>query len=1074
MEYGTGGVRKLYVDYAEGGAPSSVCNGGSLDGQDCSGNVQACTDGGGKCEFITSEIQRVGWFGYCIQRDGSMTILADPDKNACLLWLPVDQLFGSTDLNNKFTTAGFPITNTAYCTDTELYVNLFTTGVDSPGPEATMITPACAESYRGTMTPNSVAGAGFFIGDPLITLFSAIASLDDVNDYGASNEPDNEPYSGNHDPMSAGDSCDTGDWDNCWTSVSCPKNFFAVIGGCDNSENTCVQGAADAGADDDCPYFCVPSGSWRTADSGSFDVDTECTPPNGLPVPINSCYGFGSSATDCSYESTWDGSFSDYPEGAPRGYLVADVSDYVDRYKTCALQGVPFEPYEDGDTAADLSANNWYLPLNPTVGGFIYNYPSNNANYYLGCAEVAFASVEAGYGNSSGQVGNAAFTNRAISPNLSAQYTTENAELVYRTSTQPYPVGRVVQALGFVDGYGLEQTNVLQRRLETPTFIDQAPVIVEACLLADQLSVHSDVVTLSSCSVYPADTQNLARGYQQLSVSLPGAAVAQEDSCTPGDVCAGGEPGGATCNNGDGGGPNPPSDQSNYACFIGCGPFQLANNPTAAGFDSDGNWDISEGTAFCQSLGLQNCIDSSGIADGSFCNAEEAGEGCDASRIDYVCSRFYGHASSDNPSAADFGTYGSPNTSAPTGVCAAAISEEDIPGMSYACTGSCNYSDFAKRTFQCNGPDSNDAICYDSSDCPGGSETVYCSSAGVCSVTIGAAGDSIPTLLEEGDREAGLSLLQQFFAEFRGFWQFETPERTDTMAEGGDTGYYQHVSSNSNDGLPQGVGILPEVTSSLIDPDIREDGDSYGFGANDGEPTAPVVRAVGEICNDSACIEGVQNSVSVNGKTGTIFTSEGNFRTDLRFFATTDPNQFPLRQVLVDWGDGTDADDATSWGRGSLSGSTAPDNYYRAHRGLKADQTPWCTDGEGAAWGLTSNSCETAPFQFQHHYRCTPLMQEFVEGRTCVQDADGRLNSPCSFGDGLCTFQPRVFVQDNWGYCTGTCDDPASTTDDPQCFANETVDECNYIDLPTSDLTIDGAPYSDPWVYYDGWISVEP
>ncbi|OGL83361.1 hypothetical protein A3B32_02950 [Candidatus Uhrbacteria bacterium RIFCSPLOWO2_01_FULL_53_9] len=102
-------------------------------------------------------------------------------------------------------------------------------------------------------------------------------------------------------------------------------------------------------------------------------------------------------------------------------------------------------------------------------------------------------------------------------------------------------------------------------------------------------------------------------------------------------------------------------------------------------------------------------------------------------------------------------------------------------------------------------------------------------------------------------------------------------------------------------------------------------------------------------------------------------------------------------------------------------------------------------------------------------------MLEFVSDRACVVGADGHLNSPCSFGDGKCTFQPRVFVQDNWGYCTGTCDDPSSLLDDPQCFGEAIASgECDYALLPTADLSITGAPYSDPWVYYDGWISVEP
>ncbi|MFH1315123.1 MAG: hypothetical protein ABIH67_01880, partial [Candidatus Uhrbacteria bacterium] len=108
-------------------------------------------------------------------------------------------------------------------------------------------------------------------------------------------------------------------------------------------------------------------------------------------------------------------------------------------------------------------------------------------------------------------------------------------------------------------------------------------------------------------------------------------------------------------------------------------------------------------------------------------------------------------------------------------------------------------------------------------------------------------------------------------------------------------------------------------------------------------------------------------------------------------------------------------------------------------------------------------------------------------------DANGQIqvyNSPCldSQGDvpgasGMCVFQPRVYIKDNWGYCTGVCEgEPGGDW----CYDNSdgtglyTFNECE-LGCPAEDASCAkgdnaGSPEitANPWVYYDGVIMVSP
>ncbi len=275
------------------------------------------------------------------------------------------------------------------------------------------------------------------------------------------------------------------------------------------------------------------------------------------------------------------------------------------------------------------------------------------------------------------------------------------------------------------------------------------------------------------------------------------------------------------------------------------------------------------------------------------------------------------------------------------------------------------------------------------------------------------------------------------------------------------------------------------IANQYGDADFYADNPEY-----DGIISPPVVMSMG-YCMDDLCREGSEGKFEVNGADDeNVYGAGGNLHAFLQFFATTDPNQFPIKNVHVKWGD----DDEF------MEGSISTDNFYKARRGIKENQYSE-TECDESEWGRTSNSCQESYFAYMHDYVCaqddidTGLLP-LCEIETVVIDGDTRLivaNSPCTGGDadtyilessGKCIFQPRVLVKDNWGYCTGVCSgDPGGDFCYDDSDGDTTWDECDT-DCPTAQMGAGcekgeenpGDIYNaaNPWVYYDGAIVVEP
>ena len=254
--------------------------------------------------------------------------------------------------------------------------------------------------------------------------------------------------------------------------------------------------------------------------------------------------------------------------------------------------------------------------------------------------------------------------------------------------------------------------------------------------------------------------------------------------------------------------------------------------------------------------------------------------------------------------------------------------------------------------------------------------------------------------------------------------------------------------------------------------------------AYDGVPTAPVTYSIGT-CFGTQCREDEENELTINEDDhGDIEAGGGRKFATMKFFATTDPNQFPIRNIIIDWGDGDTA------------GSQTNDNFYKAHRGLQDNsQTESLCDG--SEWGRTNESCETGYITYNHNYLCSESIYNSLDScqtSDFVTMPDGKtvlLGGPCKDAtENACVFQPKVHIRDNWGYCTGLCEGASATGGDTNdgdlCYDSSEIpsigrDEC-ILECPSTSVdcikgSIDQSNYAtvdNPWVYYDGQIYVNP
>ncbi|MBI4256757.1 hypothetical protein HY626_01730 [Candidatus Uhrbacteria bacterium] len=308
-EYGDGtGYRYFELGTGVADVPEGICSGGPVNGIPCQDDDDCSftsTDGkttqSGICSYVSRVDSVYGWNGYCIEKDSSIQTLGSsaPEDQACLTWLPVDQLTGATDLYAKYTSAGYQPQDTYYCAEVELGYTVGTSEI------------ACAEVQDNNCNDGS-----------------------DWQHF--SNEADNSRDS----------------QDDCVAAVWCPDGFFAVMTGCGSNDtnNECT-----ASGDKDCPYFCVPKLSYKTQDDDrGVSGDTCLTPDAALGITVESSPFTANNDADAPTGAYYlnVNSVGDHWAGlaAPniRVYVLppTDFDTAVDYYDDCEARGVLSEGAE--------------------------------------------------------------------------------------------------------------------------------------------------------------------------------------------------------------------------------------------------------------------------------------------------------------------------------------------------------------------------------------------------------------------------------------------------------------------------------------------------------------------------------------------------------------------------------------------------------------------------------------------------------------------------------------------------------------------------------------------------------
>ncbi|MBU0530992.1 hypothetical protein KJ910_00635, partial [Patescibacteria group bacterium] len=153
------------------------------------------------------------------------------------------------------------------------------------------------------------------------------------------------------------------------------------------------------------------------------------------------------------------------------------------------------------------------------------------------------------------------------------------------------------------------------------------------------------------------------------------------------------------------------------------------------------------------------------------------------------------------------------------------------------------------------------------------------------------------------------TIVSQFFAKVYNLFIYDWNRGDDDGGVDWDTG----GDSPDDSGLGRYVrwnffnddidGDFSNFFDSILPVDISEAGDGYGSGPNAGTPSGPTTISVGS-CDGSLCYEENDGKFSINGVDNqNIVSGGGREHTTLKFFATTNPNQFPIRQITIDWGD---------------------------------------------------------------------------------------------------------------------------------------------------------------------------
>lgn len=361
-----------------------ICQGGDLAGALCYDDADCSVEGGieGNCTAITREDDVIGLPGYCLEYDVSINILGDQTKQACLTWLPVDQLAGASDLNAKFRDAGYNGGETNYCAYIAPYIS---------AKSSVATAPTNTEDWGSNRQNGQIA----------------CINRDD-----------------NGGPENSLEAC----IENVET-LACPPGFYAIVGRSGNNDsdpatfaNMCTR--SGDGTDRGCPFVCVPNDAVVASDD----------PANGVNAG-ESCFDayVGRSVTTSremtAAGQTWTTDFYYYGNGL-NGDL--EFNDAALGVQNCVADG-----YEITDAGA-YTVGSMQENAGGSEGWSGFFSGNTGEDVYLGCRDL----VQVDNGE---YVDSAAYTDRLLNPNSGFNLEPVNqnnaAKFSSNFDTEVYPFG---------------------------------------------------------------------------------------------------------------------------------------------------------------------------------------------------------------------------------------------------------------------------------------------------------------------------------------------------------------------------------------------------------------------------------------------------------------------------------------------------------------------------------------------------------------------------------------------------------------------------------------------------------
>lgn len=197
--------------------------------------------------------------------------------------------------------------------------------------------------------------------------------------------------------------------------------------------------------------------------------------------------------------------------------------------------------------------------------------------------------------------------------------------------------------------------------------------------------------------------------------------------------------------------------------------------------------------------------------------------------------------------------------------------------------------------------------------------------------------------------------------------------------------------------------------------------------------------------------------VTVNGEydDGAVVFGQGSVAATMQFYGYADQNQMPLKQVSIDWKDGTAVlqkkgtyrnhkpvcstqkepvavctfGGTPDYNHVCMSDKDCVDASGKVPSGascdLSKDHLKWSFGSWGGNGGSDDGACEPDFFQFTHAYTFAPDCG-VQGGKAQVATADlinqYKLQGKIGLGERFCVFKPRVQLLDNWGACNGIAD----------------------------------------------------